>query len=50
MFTQEKFLTVVDRDEAERKFQAALRLGPLGVEEVLLDEALGRVRDGRVKL
>ncbi|AKT37002.1 molybdopterin biosynthesis protein MoeA [Chondromyces crocatus] len=41
---QEQFLSVVDRDEAERRFRAALEpLGPLGVEEVALAGALGRV-------
>lgn len=41
---QEQFLSVLDRDEAERRFRGALGpLGPLGVEEVPLAEALGRV-------
>lgn len=41
---QEQFLSVVDRDEAERRFREALApLEPLGVEEVPLDAALGRV-------
>lgn len=43
MAKQEQFLNVVDRDEAERRFTAALRLEPLGAEQVDLDEALGRV-------
>jgi putative molybdopterin biosynthesis protein len=40
---QEQFLNVIDRDEAERRFHAALDLTPLGAEEVPLAEALGRV-------
>jgi putative molybdopterin biosynthesis protein len=40
---QEQFLNVIDRDEAERRFQAALDLGPLVPEEIILSEALGRV-------
>lgn len=41
---QEQFLSVVDRDEAERRFRAALGdLAPLGVEEIPLAAALGRV-------
>jgi len=40
---QEQFLEVIDRDEAERRFRAALRLEPLGEEAVPLAEALGRV-------
>src|SRR5688572_29042958 len=41
---QEQFLSVVDRDEAERRLREALGpLAPLGVEEVPLDAALGRV-------
>src|SRR6187549_516521 len=40
---QEQFLRVVDRDEAERRFRAALDLAPLGREAVPLDAALGRV-------
>jgi len=40
---QEQFLQVLDRDEAERRFQAALDLSPRGVESVSLDTALGRV-------
>lgn len=40
---QEQFLEVVDRQEAERRFRAALELRPLGEEEVPLEEALGRV-------
>jgi len=41
---QAQFLNVVDRDEAERRFRAALgELGPVGVEIVPLDAALGRL-------
>jgi putative molybdopterin biosynthesis protein len=41
---QEQFLNVVDRDEAERRFRAALgALRPHRVEEVPLAQALGRV-------
>jgi putative molybdopterin biosynthesis protein len=40
---QDQFLQVIDRDEAERRFRAALDLRPLEAEEVALSEALGRV-------
>jgi putative molybdopterin biosynthesis protein len=40
---QEQFLQVLDRDEAERRFRAALDLTPRGIEHVPLDAALGRV-------
>jgi putative molybdopterin biosynthesis protein len=40
---QKQFLQVLDRDEAERRFRAALDLGPRGVERIALDTALGRV-------
>src|SRR5438067_223644 len=40
---QQQFLQVIDRDEAERRFRAALDLRPLSAEEVALAEALGRV-------
>lgn len=40
---QEQFLDVIDRDEAERRFRAVLRLDPVGEERVPLAEALGRV-------
>jgi putative molybdopterin biosynthesis protein len=40
---QEQFLHVLDRDEAERRFRAAVDLAPRGVETVNLDTALGRV-------
>ena len=40
---QDQFLDVIDRDEAERRFRAALDLRPLDGEAVPLDAALGRV-------
>lgn len=40
---QEQFLAVIDRAEATARFQAHLRLEPLGPESVPLDEALRRV-------
>jgi putative molybdopterin biosynthesis protein len=40
---QEQFLTVIDRDEAERRFRAVLDLRPLEAETVPLAVALGRV-------
>ena len=43
MSSQEQFLDVIDRDEAETRFRAALALEPLGVEQVSLADALGRV-------
>lgn len=43
MKSQEQFLDVIDRDEAERRFHAAVSLRPLGEEWVLLAECLGRV-------
>ena len=43
MAEQEQFLQVLDRDEAERRFRAALDLKPRGIEQVPLDAALGRV-------
>ena len=43
MREQSQFLQVLDRDEAERRFRAALRLTPLGPEIVPLAGALGRV-------
>ena len=42
-YSQEQFLDVIDRDEAERRFRSALDLSPLGPEEVPLSSALGRV-------
>ena len=40
---QEQFLQVLDRDEAERRFRAAIDLAPRGIEQIALDVALGRV-------
>src|SRR5689334_10348057 len=40
---QDQFLDVIDRDEAERRFRAALDLRPLAAEDVALSAALGRV-------
>jgi putative molybdopterin biosynthesis protein len=40
---QQQFLDVIDRDEAERRFRAALDLSPLGPERIPQAEALGRV-------
>jgi putative molybdopterin biosynthesis protein len=40
---QQQFLDVIDRDEAERRFRAALDLRPLEAECVPLSAALGRV-------
>jgi putative molybdopterin biosynthesis protein len=39
---QEQFLDVVDRDEAQARFQRHLKLAPLGEEAVALSQALGR--------
>jgi putative molybdopterin biosynthesis protein len=43
MREQEQFLQVVDRDEAERRFRAAINCSPPGTEVIALDAALGRV-------
>src|SRR6476660_3358347 len=43
MSQQEQFLDVIDRDEAEKRFHAALDLRPLAAELVPLAAALGRV-------
>ena len=43
MRDQEQFLHVLDRDEAERRFRAAVDLAPRGIETIGLDTALGRV-------
>jgi len=43
MVEQEQFLQVLDRDEAERRFRAAIDQTPRGSEIVALDAALGRV-------
>jgi len=40
---QTQFLDVIDRDEAERRFHAALHLEPLGTETIDVAESLGRV-------
>ncbi len=40
---RQQFLAVLDRDEAQRRFRAELRLEPLGTEIVPLAHALGRV-------
>ena len=40
---QSQFLEVIPRDEATRRFQAALSLRPLGVEAIPLSAARGRV-------
>jgi len=40
---QEQFLQVLDRDEAEQRFRAALDLTPRGIERIPLDAALGRI-------
>lgn len=40
---QDQFLDVIDRDEAERRFHAALRLSPTGIEELPIGAALGRI-------
>src|SRR6476646_5247352 len=42
-FRQEQFLTVLDRDEADRRFREHLDLSPLESELVPLSAALGRV-------
>jgi len=43
MAKQEQFLNVVDRDEAERRFQDAINLQPLEIEWVPLDQCRGRI-------
>src|SRR5215472_2334790 len=43
MREQEQFLQVLDRDEAQRRFRAALDCTPRGSEMVPLEAALGRV-------
>jgi putative molybdopterin biosynthesis protein len=43
MREQEQFLQVLDRDEAERRFRAAIDPAPRGIEQISLDAALGRV-------
>src|SRR5258708_35762033 len=48
MVKQDQFLNVIDRDEAERRFQAVLDLRPLEAETVSLTAAHGRVLHGDV--
>jgi putative molybdopterin biosynthesis protein len=48
MTEQDQFLQVLDRDEAERRFRAALDLSPRDIERVPLDQALGRVLSAHV--
>ena len=43
MAKQQQFLDVVDRDEAERRFQSAISLQPLGTESIPLDQCRGRI-------
>jgi putative molybdopterin biosynthesis protein len=43
MSEQQQFLEVVDRDEAQRRFHAAISLAPLEPQRVKLENALGRV-------
>jgi len=43
MTDQEQFLHVLDRDEAERRFRAAVDQSPRGMENIPIDVALGRV-------
>jgi putative molybdopterin biosynthesis protein len=43
MSDQHQFLQVLDRDEAERRFRAAIQCTPLGAEIIALEAALGRV-------
>jgi putative molybdopterin biosynthesis protein len=40
---QEQFLDVIDRDEAQRRFRAAIECRPLGIEEVPLEAAWDRI-------
>ncbi len=40
--SQDQFLNVINRDEAERRFRSALKLVPCGEEQVDLAQALGR--------
>ena len=41
--SQDQFLDVIDRDEAQRRFHDAIRLQPLGEQRVALADARGRV-------
>ena len=40
---QQQFLNVLSRDEAERRFRAALQMDPQRSETIALEDALGRV-------
>ena len=40
---QSQFLEVLDRDEAERRWREVVDARPVGVEEIALEDALGRV-------
>src|SRR5271154_670033 len=48
MRDQEQFLHVLDRDEADRRFRAAVHLTPCGIETIPLDAALDRVLSAHV--
>lgn len=48
MAEQDQFLQVLDRDEAERRFRAAVDLNPREIERIPLDAALGRVLSAHV--
>src|SRR5438874_807719 len=48
-FRQEQFLTVIDRDEALRRFRAHLDLSPLEPETTALAAAHGRVLAGDIR-
>lgn len=43
MTRQTQFLDVINRDEAQKKFESALDMCPLGLENVPLSECLGRI-------
>lgn len=43
MADQDQFLDVIDRDEAERRFRAAISLIPVGTECIPLSQGLGRI-------
>jgi putative molybdopterin biosynthesis protein len=43
MAEQEQFLDVIDRDEAQRRFEKSLRQSPLGIDRVPLEQSWGRV-------
>ena len=48
--SQEQFLQVLDRDEAERRFRAAIDLAPRGIERVALDAGARPRPRGRRRL